>query len=701
MKEFTSQTGGRHTYIDDILNLQDLALAFSSVFSECENFIISGCQVSGTTISSGYVYINGKIRYCAGTNAATKWPMYIYESNYTEKVSYADSNDKVGRNVYSCSVAPSVPTTNDALTGAKPQAINIASDGTALRLKEALFGKYALMIDSPYASQTVKNSVVVEGNVSSNKGLTAKTGYTLNTGTASATIMYDASGNLTFQSSLTGKSALKMVMSEAGAFQFYKGTTLLLSIDGSGTVIKVSSSFPSVSGGNITVKDNHIYNTGVALDRGAININMLGYNGSNAYFRNTIIGNGKNEAIVTFNGTGKTSTFSGQIFISGALQEPFTLKYSALAKTDKTILSYITWIDKNDETMAQLGFVNNANYDYYIQNKIGSVRITSDTYITGTLYVNGVDVMTTLVGNESFNKAMEKKANATDVYTKTESDKKYIKNTDSIDVFVTQAGGGDEGKASVRTAIGAASAETLKGAVMKDQLFADIVSEGLPAETNAEYATKLVERQKALCTAIGTLYYGDSDKRYIKRTDSIQVFVDQAGGGEDGKASVRNAIGAVSTSSFSDSVLKSKLFSDIVAEGLPSAADPTYHSKLETRKRSLCEAIGAAYKDDVASAAKDTGWIAMDVQNCGITTKIYVRQVGAVVSIQGELHTHHSGTIFTLPNTIDPPKYKIGYSHNKYGTWHCIIDGGSRNCVVDECNSGCSEYIGFLITYIV
>ena len=142
MKEFTSQTGGRHTYIDDILNLQDLALAFSSVFSECENFIISGCQVSDTTISSGYVYINGKIRYCAGTNAATKWPMYIYESNYTEKVSYADSNDKVGRNVYSCSVAPSVPTTNDALTGEKPQAINIASDGTAIRLKEALFGKY-------------------------------------------------------------------------------------------------------------------------------------------------------------------------------------------------------------------------------------------------------------------------------------------------------------------------------------------------------------------------------------------------------------------------------------------------------------------------------------------------------------------------------------------------------------------------------
>lgn len=73
-----------------------------------------------------------------------------------------------------------------------------------------------------------------------------------------------------------------------------------------------------------------------------------------------------------------------------------------------------------------------------------------------------------------------------------------------------------------------------------------------------------------------------------------------------------------------------------------------------------------------------------------------------IVSIQGELHTHHSGTIFTLPNTIDPPKYKIGYSHNKgRGNWHCTIQGGQRNCVVDYCNNGCSEYIGFLMTYII
>ena len=65
MKEFTSQTGGRYTYIDDIMNLQNLALAFTSIFDECDNFIISGSQESGTSISAVYFYNNCKIRNCA------------------------------------------------------------------------------------------------------------------------------------------------------------------------------------------------------------------------------------------------------------------------------------------------------------------------------------------------------------------------------------------------------------------------------------------------------------------------------------------------------------------------------------------------------------------------------------------------------------------------------------------------------------
>ena len=71
MIEFNAQEGGRYTYVDDIVNLQDLALSYSALFSECDNFVVSGCEVSGTSISAGYVYINGKLRYFSGATGIT------------------------------------------------------------------------------------------------------------------------------------------------------------------------------------------------------------------------------------------------------------------------------------------------------------------------------------------------------------------------------------------------------------------------------------------------------------------------------------------------------------------------------------------------------------------------------------------------------------------------------------------------------
>ena len=62
MKEYVAETGGRYTYSDDILNLQELALSMSTIFDGCSDFIISGCAVEGSTISPGYVWLGGKVR---------------------------------------------------------------------------------------------------------------------------------------------------------------------------------------------------------------------------------------------------------------------------------------------------------------------------------------------------------------------------------------------------------------------------------------------------------------------------------------------------------------------------------------------------------------------------------------------------------------------------------------------------------------
>ena len=55
MKEYIAETGGRYTYSDDILNLQELALSMSAVFDGCSDFIISGCEYENIDIEDNFV----------------------------------------------------------------------------------------------------------------------------------------------------------------------------------------------------------------------------------------------------------------------------------------------------------------------------------------------------------------------------------------------------------------------------------------------------------------------------------------------------------------------------------------------------------------------------------------------------------------------------------------------------------------------
>ena len=163
MKEFDAKEGGRYTYADDVLNLQNLALAFGKIFAECNNFILSGCVVSGTSISEGYVYINGKIRHFSGASGISSWPVYIYEQNSNEATPYANGQNKNGRINYGCTCGASVPSSNDPVTGAVPQYITITANG-GLRLKNAFFGTNCLLLQEGTA-QTVTGAVTFSGAI--------------------------------------------------------------------------------------------------------------------------------------------------------------------------------------------------------------------------------------------------------------------------------------------------------------------------------------------------------------------------------------------------------------------------------------------------------------------------------------------------------------------------------------------------------
>lgn len=162
MKEFSAQNGGRYTYSDDLINLQDLALSFVSIYDGCENFIISGCEVSGSTVSEGYVYINKKIRRFNGATGVS-FPCFIYENNSSESIEYVTGGNKVGRNIYGCALGASVPSGNDPLTNAARQSIRLTSSGGP-RLKDAFFGANCVLLSKQ--NQSILGNLSLTGNFS-------------------------------------------------------------------------------------------------------------------------------------------------------------------------------------------------------------------------------------------------------------------------------------------------------------------------------------------------------------------------------------------------------------------------------------------------------------------------------------------------------------------------------------------------------
>ena len=211
MKEFSAQTGGRYTYVEDVLNLQDLSLAFGSIFSDCNNFIISGCEVSGSSIASGYVYINGKIRYFNGATGISSWPMRIYELNSTENLDYVNGQSKVGRTNYGCAIAaPSSVPASDAVTGAAPQYIEIASTG-GLRMKNAFFGAKCLLLQNS-AAQTVTGAVTFGGAVTFS-GATAFAGAASFNGVSLKTL-----NGLTSSMSIANTNGSIAITAKSGSF---------------------------------------------------------------------------------------------------------------------------------------------------------------------------------------------------------------------------------------------------------------------------------------------------------------------------------------------------------------------------------------------------------------------------------------------------------------------------------------------------
>ena len=369
MKEFYAQDGGRYTYADDIVNLQELALAFSSIFDGCDSFIISGCNVEGSNISAGYVYLNGKIRRFNGANNCT-WPQYIYEENNTEYTSYASGTPKAGRHIYGCTIGSSVPDRGMLVNG-RPASIEIKQSGN-MTIKDALFGKYAMIKESLVGCQTISDAITFNKTVRSNNSITATGQMVVVNGNTSCRI--GASADKTEIVSVVGGRQYTLDFSgDNRGVLFYVGSTLAYQITDDGFVTNLIKA-TNLKAGNVSIAGNNIFNDVAQSHVACIDINMIGYGGAMNYCRDLRIGDGRGAAVIVVSGGTKAVSINGQLTVVSSQAAGMTLK--ALQNKDSNSLQkYIVWTDNSNSNIASLGYYGIANKTFQLSNSIGDVEI--------------------------------------------------------------------------------------------------------------------------------------------------------------------------------------------------------------------------------------------------------------------------------------------------------------------------------------
>lgn len=510
MKEFNAQTGGRYTYVDDFLNLQELALSFGQLFHECDNFILSGCQVSGNAISAGFVYLNGKVRYFPGESAITKYPRYIVESNSTENLGYASGTSKVGRTVYGCVSGDSIPTSKDPVTEKIPEAIIINETTGGRTMQDAFIGKYALLVNAAHRLQTVNGNVKFTGDVTVGGNVVANTAQKVVVGNTSYTVSAVGSA-IAIDAKSNSNVRYRILIEDGVGFKFYVGDELCFTIGKDGFLSSKNGSTALGTFGSTSLSSDQIYNSTAAVDSGSIQINMIGYSGGKAYYRNTIIGNGKGKALVTVNGTLSKITLSGDTTIDAGAGVTYGLVLKgSLLKDNVALTNAIAWTDSASGIMATVGFSSSTNQLFIINCHNSDVEISGKTAVNigPAIKENGTLLTDKYVQKTSYTTDMNKKANSNDVYARTDADKTFAKIASGLSQFVT----GSNTKAVLRGQIGAIGSDDLTGYAKTSQFLADMakteadkvkIRANIGAATAGDFQPLLKDSGWLQCTGAG------------------------------------------------------------------------------------------------------------------------------------------------------------------------------------------------------
>lgn len=408
MKEYVAETGGRYTYSDDILNLQELALSLSAIFDGCSDFIISGCETDGARISPGYVWLGGKVRRFEGAADAV-YPYYIYEVNSHEPVVYANEVNKRGRTCYLCTGGRSVPDTADAVTGRIPAFVEITEE-YAPRFIDRFFGRYAVLLDTPFARQTVKKDLVLAGTFTGQKDICSKTavsvagenGYMLKG-------LVRTSGDASLGAYLGGLLVNEIVIHTDGTFSFMKQGKELARITENGISYGTSLS-DNARIGALRIQGSDLFNTSDATDDGCVRINFYGLNGGATKYRDFAVYDGK--AVPVLKVTGKSATVEAVGLLSvRSAGRGIALCNTAYTKEDPKLTNLLSWRDSAGTVIAATGYDTTDSFRFVVRNTLGDIVLlpSGSVDVIGTLKVNGKSVAATYVNAATYAEGMKGK----------------------------------------------------------------------------------------------------------------------------------------------------------------------------------------------------------------------------------------------------------------------------------------------------
>lgn len=413
MKEYIADTGGRYTYVDDILNLQELALSMTAIFSACEDFIISGCETTGNALSSGYVWMNGKVRYFEGCPAAT-FPYYIYEANSIDTVVYAGDMNKKGRTNYLCAGSSALPTVPDSLTGKVPCFIEVAKN-YAPRFIDKFFGHYAVLLETPFSKQTIKKDLTVTGELTAEKGMASKTAVSIVSPSGyHLKLLVKENGTASFGSYLNGLLISEICISTDGAVSFVKDGREMAVLDKDGISYTHASS-QTARMGSLEIAGNSLINVMDETDEGSVDINVAGLDSGTSMYRDFRVFDGKQAKTALLHIRGKSGTVqvNGTFLVSNK-GKGMSLISSNYKQDDKALTGALFFMDADKNEMASVGYVSQENFDFSLANTIGNISLVpkESVNITGELKINGISLKDIYVTQASFTAALAKKVDS-------------------------------------------------------------------------------------------------------------------------------------------------------------------------------------------------------------------------------------------------------------------------------------------------